>query len=219
MIPEIKLPNAILFDWDNTLVDSWVTIHEALRITFKTLKLEPWTLEQTKIRVHHSLRNYFPELFGNDWPTAMQIYLQTFEKLHLQNLNTLPGSEELLKALQGKNIYLAIVSNKTGHYLRAEIEHLGWQNYFSSAVGSGDAIRDKPAKEALLMALSGSQISPDKSVWIVGDSISDMQIAHNAGCFPVLIRSKAPTSGEFGNTPPACYVPNCSQLIVHINGL
>ena len=23
-------PRAILFDWDNTLVDSWVTIHEAL---------------------------------------------------------------------------------------------------------------------------------------------------------------------------------------------
>ena len=26
-------PRAILFDWDNTLVDSWVTIHEALNIT------------------------------------------------------------------------------------------------------------------------------------------------------------------------------------------
>ena len=26
----MSLPRAIVFDWDNTLVDSWATIHEAL---------------------------------------------------------------------------------------------------------------------------------------------------------------------------------------------
>src|SRR5947207_1478268 len=30
-------PRAILFDWDNTLVDSWVTIHEALNITMAAM--------------------------------------------------------------------------------------------------------------------------------------------------------------------------------------
>ena len=27
---DLGRPRAILFDWDNTLVDSWATIHEAL---------------------------------------------------------------------------------------------------------------------------------------------------------------------------------------------
>ena len=26
----LRSPRAILFDWDNTLVDTWATIHEAL---------------------------------------------------------------------------------------------------------------------------------------------------------------------------------------------
>jgi phosphoglycolate phosphatase len=30
----MQRPRAILFDWDNTLVDSWAVIHEALVVTF-----------------------------------------------------------------------------------------------------------------------------------------------------------------------------------------
>ena len=64
MTPPARLPAAVLLDWDNTLVDSWPVIHEALCETFLALERQPWTLEETKQRVHHSLRDSFPDLFG-----------------------------------------------------------------------------------------------------------------------------------------------------------
>ena len=34
----LKRPRAILFDWDNTLVDSWATIHEALNVVMTAME-------------------------------------------------------------------------------------------------------------------------------------------------------------------------------------
>ena len=214
-----KLPIAVLLDWDNTLVDSWPIIYEALRETFVALDRQPWTLEETKQRVHHSLRDSFPELFGDDWQRAMRLYFDTFEQQHLDRLTPLPGAESLLKELQAKGIYAGLVSNKTGRYLRIEVEHLGWQGYFGRTVGAGDAALDKPAKDGVLMALEGSNIQPGISVWFVGDSTVDMEIAHNAGCLSILMREKPPVSGEFNGFPPAWHTPSCDELAAYLIGL
>ena len=37
-------PTAILFDWDNTLVDSWATIHEALNVVMAAMGKPLWSL-------------------------------------------------------------------------------------------------------------------------------------------------------------------------------
>ncbi len=214
-----NLPIAVLLDWDNTLVDSWPIIYEALRETFVALDRQPWTLEETKQRVHHSLRDSFPELFGDDWQRAMRLYFDTFEQQHLDRLTPLPGAESLLKELQAKGIYAGLVSNKTGRYLRIEVEHLGWQGYFGRTVGAGDAALDKPAKDGVLMALEGSNIQPGISVWFVGVSTVDMEIAHNAGCLSILMREKPPVSGEFNGFPPAWHTPSCDELAAYLIGL
>ena len=39
--PRAILPRAILFDWDNTLVDSWPTILDALNTTFEAFHMAP----------------------------------------------------------------------------------------------------------------------------------------------------------------------------------
>ena len=71
----LRKPRALIFDWDNTLVDTWPTIHEALSHTFEAMGVEPWTLEQTRQRVRRSMRESFPELFGDRWTHARDIFL------------------------------------------------------------------------------------------------------------------------------------------------
>jgi phosphoglycolate phosphatase len=39
--PRVILPRAILFDWDNTLVDTWPTILDALNTTFEAFHMAP----------------------------------------------------------------------------------------------------------------------------------------------------------------------------------
>jgi phosphoglycolate phosphatase len=182
----MQRPRAILFDWDNTLVDSWNVIHEALVVTFEAMGHVPWTLEETKRRVRHSLRDAFPRLFGERWEEARKLYLDTFSAVHLERLTALAGADALLEALAEDGYYLAVVSNKTGRYLRREADHLGWSRYFRAMVGGGDARADKPDPAVIEAALRGSGIQP-ASAWLVGDTELDVECAVAAGCVPVLI--------------------------------
>lgn len=180
-------PRAVLFDWDNTLVDNWPAIHAALNATFDAMGHTRWTLTETKQRVRRSLRDSFPDMFGDRWTEARTIFYETFAAAHLKHLRPLPGAGETLAWLAETGIYLGVVSNKTGEYLRAEAEVLGWTRHFGRLVGAADAAADKPAPEPVHMALAGSGIGPARDVWFVGDGAVDVECALAAGLTPVII--------------------------------
>lgn len=197
----MSLPRAIVFDWDNTLVDSWATIHEALVLTFTAMGHQPWTLAETKARVRHSLRDAFPPLFGDRWDEARKLYLDHFTAIHIERLAPIAGAVELLARAQAAGFHLAILSNKTGRILRAEADHLGWGRYFARLVGAGDARADKPDPAAMEFALDGSGFS-DAEVWYVGDTALDMECAARAGCIGVLVGAGDATDQGFVQFPP-----------------
>ncbi len=181
-------PRAILFDWDNTLADSWPVIHRALDATFRAMGMTPWSFEDVKRGregIHHSLRDSFPRIFGARWEEAKETYYKHFLACHLAEIGILPGVEKVLKKLAGTDIYTAIVSNKTGQYLREEVEHLGWTSYFRRIVGATDAANDKPHPDPVHLALEGSGFTPGADVWLIGDSETDLECALNAGCTPL----------------------------------
>jgi phosphoglycolate phosphatase len=212
-------PRALLFDWDNTLVDSWATIHDALQQTLTAMGHAPWTLEESKARVRLSLRDSFPALFGTRWEEARQIYLDAFLATHLERLAALPGAVELLEHLQGAGFYLGVVSNKTGPVLRREAERLGWSRYFGRLVGATDAAADKPDPAPIRMALEGSGIAAGPDVWYVGDTAIDMECAVNAGCRPILVGPARPADVEFTSHPPHLAFDDCSALFLHFRTL
>ena len=127
-------PQAILFDWDNTLVDSWATIHDALNFLMAAMDRPLWTIGQTRERVRLSLREAFPRIFGKRWEEAREIYLARFHAIHLERLTALPGRSELLERLSEEGIFLGVVSNKTGFLLRRETDHIGWTSRLGSVV-------------------------------------------------------------------------------------
>jgi phosphoglycolate phosphatase len=208
----LPFPEAILFDWDNTLIDSWAAIHDAQNYTLVAFGMEPWTLEETRQRVRGSMRDSYPQLFGERWIEAGDIFYRRFAEGHLQNLTPLPGAERLLEQLCDAGIYLGVVSNKKGDYLREEAAHLGWERFFGRIVGAFDAPRDKPNSEPVLLALEGSGITPGPSVWFVGDADIDLECACRSGCLPVLARELAPAPSEFTDFPPVVHVSGCLTL-------
>lgn len=205
-------PRAIIFDWDNTLVDSWGTIHASLVETFEAMGHEPWTLEETRLRVRYSMRESFPKLFGDAWEEAARKFYDAFERLHIEHLAPLPGASDMLRQLHGAGFSLAVVSNKTGRYLREEAAHLEWQELFHCVVGAGDAARDKPAADPVHMALEGAGVVAGADVWFVGDAGVDMEIAHVTGCTPVLLGSADLGSEEFTKFQPKVRFESCIEL-------
>jgi phosphoglycolate phosphatase len=215
-------PTAVIFDWDNTLIDNWGSIQAALNATFRAMDHPQWTLDEVKARVRGSLRDTFPPMFGDRWTEARDVFYATLEAVHLETVLPLPGAVALLDRLAGAGIYCALVSNKTGTYLRREAEHLSWSDRFGRLVGAGDAAEDKPAPAPVVMALEASGITPGPHVWFVGDTATDILCARNAGCTAILVRDTAPGQGDgvdeamFDEIAPDLYVPDLAALALHL---
>lgn len=205
-------PRALIFDWDNTLVDTWPVIHAALNATLAQMGHPLWTQDETRLRVRASLRDSFPALFGERWEEAGRVYHQEFAARHIDALAPLTGAHGLLEHLSARALPLAVVSNKTGHFLRAEAAALGWTGHFHALVGSKDAIRDKPDRAPVDLALAGSGIGADETVWFVGDTGIDMACAHAAGCTAVLIGPGHGDDAALRDFPPSLSLPDLDAL-------
>lgn len=203
-----KCSRAVIFDWDNTLVDSWEVIRVAINTTMRAMGHKEWSEEETRSRVAHSLKDSFPKLFGDKWTEARDIFYDTYANIHLEYLKPIEGAEAALARIHQSGFYLSVVSNKTGKYLRAEAQALGWDKYFAHLIGASDAIKDKPAADPVWLALQDSGIEAGSKVWFVGDMPIDMECARNSGCVPVLIKNTPPDS-KFGE---CLYFPNLEEL-------
>ncbi|MBL8831117.1 MAG: HAD family hydrolase [Rhodospirillales bacterium] len=211
-------PRAILFDWDNTLVDNWGSVRAALNAALVAFGMEPWTAEETRARVRRSLRESFPELFGDEWKRAREIFYRTFEAEHLATLRPIEGAGAALAEL-GQGAVLGVVSNKQGRLLRREADALGWTGHFHRMVGATDAVRDKPDPAPVAMALDGIELPSYESVWLIGDTALDMQAAHVAGCVPVLFGKDEADQGTLERYPPTFTVGNFPELLDLWRGL
>jgi phosphoglycolate phosphatase len=205
-------PSAILFDWDNTLVDNWDAIGDALNATLVAFGHAPWTEAETRERVRRSLRDSFPAMFGERWEEARDLFYARFTACHLTTLKALPGAGELLEAMEAMGLYLGVVSNKHGDLLRREAAHLGWTGRFRRLVGAGDAVADKPDPAPVTLALEGSGIASGGTVWFVGDAGIDLACAKNAGCVGVLIGQADINAKEFQGLEPDWHVEDFAEL-------
>ena len=174
---KLESPQAVLFDWDNTLVDTWPTIHRALNMTLDHMQHPQWSLEKVKANVKRSMRESFPEMFAQRWQEAATHYQQSYRAIHLQHLQPLPGAEATLRLLKQKKPFLGVVTNKKSDTLQLELDHLGWREYFDVLVGAGDAARDKPSADPALLALTHYTGARGAAVWFVGDTGVDLECA------------------------------------------
>lgn len=213
---QITQPKAILFDWDNTIADSWDVIHNSLQKTFTDMGVTPWTMEETKDRVHKSLRDSFPIIFGEKAEIAGEKYLQYFRSTHLQNLKMLKDADKVLEKLNKTDIYLAIVSNKTGVSLRKEVRGLGFDEYFSKVIGAKDAANDKPSIDPVKMALEGKDIEVGQHVWFVGDSVSDLECAKNGNMKAVFFGEDDLSKDKYNDLQPDLHFKNHQDLLYAI---
>jgi len=206
-------PRAILFDWDNTLVDNWETIRLALNTALTAMGHPPWSLAEAKLRVRASMRDSFPRMFGARWTEARDIFYAAFKAHHLEALNALPDAEVVTRKLAESGLYLGVVSNKSGPLLRAEATKLGWDRHFGRLVGAGDAKNDKPAPDPVYLATQELGVTDYKTVWFVGDAAIDMQCARHAGCIGVLVGSAPGEEDQIAMLKPEGHVPALAELL------
>ena len=214
----LRQPKAIIFDWDNTLVDSWELIHESVNTTLVKYGKEPWSLDKTKINIHRSMRDTVFENFSDSWEEVSSFYRSCYSAI-MDKLQPLPDAEQSLQLTLDKGIYSTIISNKKNTFLTKEIKNLQWDKYFQATIGSGDLEQDKPSPMPVHEVLKNVDIDPGEEVWFVGDTVTDMETAYNAKCVPVFFGEDDYHSSRYEHCRPKVYFQNHKLFSKYLHSL
>ena len=212
LLSEFSLPRAIIFDWDNTLVENWLSIQAAMNAALADAGREPFDMDQVLASARFSGREVFARVFGPDWQRPRDIFLAHFAEHHLAGLRIMPGAETLLAALGEAAIPMGIVSNKLGDLLRREVAHLGWSERFFGVVGAQDAPADKPDPAPIHLALKRAGIEAGPEVWVVGDTDIDMCAGLAAGCSAILVGPGPHDSSLLAEAAPTRRFADCEVI-------
>lgn len=184
----LKKPQVIFFDWDNTLALNRDVVVGAMNKVLAKYDKDDWEKTKKEKRDNNkSLKENFVNFFGAELEKqAYNDYLNFYNEF--SNLLKAPNNaKEMLKLLVDKGIKVIIVSNKERSLLLNEINVLYNDINFYKIMANGDSEKNKPDASPIFKALEGTNIKINpENVWIIGDSNQDIDCGYNAGIQPIL---------------------------------
>lgn len=169
---------AVIFDFDMTLVDSVYAITRGLNKMADHFNLSKVDENDTRRVMSLSAKDFWRTLWGYHDEAWTDYFLKVVAIEEGSYLEPAPGAEELLKQLKSEGKSLGLATNRGDAW--GPLASLGLGPYFDTAVCANDVVNSKPAPDMLLMVMEQMQVDPADTVF-VGDSISDMEAAARAG--------------------------------------
>jgi HAD superfamily hydrolase (TIGR01549 family) len=170
-------PDAILFDMDGVLVDSldswWAALDDAMRF----FKQDGLSREEFVEKYWGQDLYYTLEKLGFD-PGIVNRCNLSYEN-HIDKVKIHQGVKETLERLDG--IKKGIVTNTPRNRAFQIVRMLGIEQFFDTIVTSDDVSRGKPSPEIVFKACKNLGVEPEKTI-LVGDTRSDVDAGHDAGC-------------------------------------
>ena len=187
--------DAIVFDYDDTLADTFPARVEAMRLTFEEAGLLYDPTEFVETMRGSPFRAAFDEMSdARGWElNLMDVYLRHYWSKGPGFVYLFDGVREMLDALKQRGMPMGILTSKTHDILvegrRAgavvEVEELGIDGHFPHIVGFEDVTHHKPHPEGLERLIARIGAAPARTL-VVGDSWSDVEVAKNGGCWSCL---------------------------------
>lgn len=193
-----RLPDAILFDTDNTLypyAPAHMMAMKAVREKVsKTFSIEPDDFDkafnEARQQIKHRLQNtaashsrllYLQrmlEIIGLGSQVLLALdFEQTYWRTFLSNAALFDGVKELLDDLRLLGIPTAIVTDLTAQIQFRKTVYFGLDQYFDYIVTSEEAGFDKPHHAPFQLAVEKMRPKGDR-IWMIGDNpINDIECA------------------------------------------
>jgi len=208
----ILLPDAVFWDWDGTLADSYNFLNDAHNHTLKTLGFPEFKEGEFNKYFGKPRMTLYPLIYKDKCNEAMDIF-QDYVLENSHKVKTISGTKAILDFFKQNNVKMGIVTNKKGSFVLKELTNTGYNSYFPTVVGAGEAVADKPSGAPLLMALKIAKIDPEQNnVWYVGDTENDMACAKDAGCSGVFLKGHMDTDTIIDEYKPSISFNNYTQL-------
>ena len=181
---------AILFDWDGTLVDSLGAFHRANATVMEAFGLP---FDVVRYRQHYvpDWREMYRRLGVPDerLDEANALWEATFEASG-DEVHAFPGTVAALAGLAATGAVLGIVTAGHRAIVEQQLERTGLAEFLTVRVFGDDLPVHKPDPEPLRRALrlAGEGHRPETSIY-VGDAPTDMQMAVHVGARAIGIES------------------------------
>ena len=169
---------AVLLDFDMTLVDSVPAILEATNRFAADLGLKPVTRDLLLASIGLPLEDTWVAFWGGYQPDWPRIYQERYKDLETRGFRLFPDTIEVLETLRAAGIKTAVVTNRWMAPLA--VANAGLDGYFDAVVGADDAPRPKPFPDPLWRALELLGVDRSRAVY-AGDTAIDMRAAVAAG--------------------------------------
>jgi pyrophosphatase PpaX len=181
----------VLFDLDDTLMDTFRAREDTLRSVLKdggiTLKSD-WNFANLRdLEIKELLRQ--SGVKEDELEEQFLSYRRVYWTRNHAPVEIYEGVRRMLEKLYEHGIKMGIVTQKGRDFLfegyRAgatiELEKTKILPFFEGIIGFEDVRKTKPDPEGINLALTRLQSKPEKTLF-VGDSLSDILAAKNAGC-------------------------------------
>ncbi len=179
---------AVIFDWDGTLMDSRESILATYRATTTELLGEPFPTEPDDVHRIIQLRakESFDQIAAGDPELAEKIAATFHREYQVMQARTqpFPGTAETLAALRDADIKLGVATSKARARTELEGARTGLLGFFDAIVTGDDVERAKPDPESVAKAISELGVSPAAAIY-VGDGPNDVLAGRGAGATTV----------------------------------
>lgn len=180
--PPVAAYEAVIFDWDGTLMDSTAHIVGALQGACRDLGLRVPPADEAGwvigLSLQAALYRLVPEL-GADRVEAFIARYRVHHGRMQHQVQLFAGQDRLLQDLHAAGVVLGVATGKSRPGLDASLDQLGLQALFQ-ATRTADEARGKPDPDMLLQLLDELQLNPAR-VLMVGDTTHDVLMARAAG--------------------------------------
>lgn len=180
----------IVFDLDGTLINSLEDLADSANHVLVQHGFPTHPVDAYRYFVGDGVRKLIERILPPEQRTNAQIEqckseFVEYYKIHMEDKTSVyEGITELLKALKARGLKIAVATNKVHIAVAPLMEKYFPGIRFDSMIGQREGIPVKPAPQIMYDILKETGCQPSEALH-VGDTATDMQLAHSAGVTPV----------------------------------
>lgn len=214
----LKGIDAVLFDFEGTLVDHQWNRREAVQETLKNLSAIGLPVDRLKGIKYSLLKNEAMAmacehgLSPDEVKKVIDSVYERFDEDALRRWSLRPRAREFLSLLKTTEIRTGLVTNLGSKTLERGLNQLGLHSLFDVIVSRNDVHHLKPNGEGIRLALDRLGVGKEKAFYI-GDSLDDIQAAKEAGISVIIILGGESSRSEIFSREPDFLIEDYRELM------
>lgn len=216
-MPELDL---VVFDIAGTTIRASDQVPAAFKAAFARFDIELSDDAIEAIRgksKHEAIAQLLNERRGSGRPDTATVYecFQTvlMQKYEAEGIEAIDGAHATFNWLKAGNIKIALNTGFDRNLAEPIVRTVGWERIVDALVCNDDVARGRPAPDLIMRAMEWTTCDDPRRVAAVGDTVSDLEAASNAGVGWIIGVSSGAHSAELlRSCPHTAVIPSVADL-------